>query len=775
MDLIKSRNEEFGLPSLNKKYYFTFGKFDYIYLDYKCEIEHLEEIGSLYQNIDEDEGDILKKTFVLYSDNENDDFFCIDGEYLFFVFLDLTESLKFENIKDSILRMGDNIRVYKTIDSFNALVCIKTKSYQEGEEFILKINSLKINGNKIVTYSYSIFAINPRSKKLNSKEELLIDMHLRINDFSDYEKFQKKLCNIFDKDKIRITQHLGVSDIIVHLLNVTMPDFINSIIMNEDLKCFQVDFISSTNTKFSHNLNMDNVYDIINKYNLKKDICPDKTREFPKVNSIENLKQMLHKDRKKYEYYSEEYYTTIVMILNSLKQIEHNSCTNFLYKAVINSLDLFITYIYENVPCEQIEELMSEERLCEYIKALESIIQCSSRSILKSFDEPVNFDTVHYVPPLLIAFYNLYLKDLTNDFSENHTFLISPTFDTHVKVLPIFDNIAPMESRVLLILIPNKLFFSPKELCPILIHEVGHYFGNDIRDRKLRFHNLFNSLLYFFRIKVLENTNKVLDEKIDESIKENVIDICISSLHKFLLNKYFNEDYLENNDNLYLDILIPKMKEAMVDFYRNKKLDIVNKVMTMFIERDYDYNILKWKRIFIDECDNLTKIKINSFDFTIEDVVLALEDIYKESYSDIFSFSILDIKDEKNIDYIYRNCLNKYYYLKKEPDYISLRKKIIYDVFNDEKSKTDTDNIPENLDQDNKQFDWKSEYDLFNIEHCYDNLLRYLKESRRNLELKEKKNIIIVQEVYSILCNEQKSILDKLETIEKYVIYKNMY
>lgn len=770
MDLIKSKNEKFGLTG-NFGYY-TFGKFDYINLK-KWTINDFKNISSIYQNIDEIQGDILKRTFVLYSENVNDDsFFNIEEEYLFFIFLDLTDKLKFEEIKKVIHKINNNLKIFKTIDSFNALVCIKTRSYQEGENFILKLNSLKVNENKIVTYSYSIFTINPFSKKLNCEELLLIDMHLRINDFSEYEKFQTKLYNIYDKNDINITQHLGVSDIIVRLSNITMSNFVSNIIMNEELGNFQIDFISSTNTKFSHNQDIQNTFDIIRKSDIKSDVLFEAPRKFSKVNSIEELKRMLVKDKNKYEYYSKEYYTTIIMILSSLKQMEDNIYTNFLYKSIITSLDLFITYIHEEVSIEQIEELMSEKRLCEYIKGIESIIQCSSRSTLKSFDEPLNFDTVHYVPPLLIAFYNLLLKDLTDDFNENHTFLISPTFDTHVKVLPVFDNITPIENRVLLILIPNKLFFCPKELCPILIHEVGHYFGDTIRDRKLRYYNFYNSLLYFFRIKVLGEVNAVLDS---ESIKDKATDICVSFLSNYLSDKYFNEDYLNNEDNLYLDILIPKIKEAMVDFFENYKFDMIDKVMQMFIKNNYTENILKWKKMFIEECDKLVRTKLSPSSFTVKDIVDALEDIFKESYSDIFAFTILRINKEEDIDYIYKNCLNRYYYFEKEPDYINLRKKIIYDTISDEKNKIERNEEREDISKSDKLVFWNNEYDLFNIDDCYYNLLIFLNKSKKKLEEINNDNIEMVQRIYNMLCDENKSILDKLEIIEDYVNYKKIY
>ncbi len=181
-----------------------------------------------------------------------------------------------------------------------------------------------------------------------------------------------------------------------------------------------------------------------------------------------------------------------------------------------------LVHILKDVCCrkEEAEEFAENECLYDFIHKVSMTLHGTLRTDIQFFQIRDFNAVVHYAPAKLRAYYTLlvfmisvHMKEISLE-TKKHSYIFCPGMFKDIAVKQLRDHPADME-RLMLITVPERYLYFPKNLSIILAHEVGHLAGEKIRKREKR-HEVFLECSY--RIWCLEATkfaNDVLSKKID--------------------------------------------------------------------------------------------------------------------------------------------------------------------------------------------------------------------------------------------------------------------
>lgn len=182
------------------------------------------------------------------------------------------------------------------------------------------------------------------------------------------------------------------------------------------------------------------------------------------------------------------YCQALWQLLQSLKVLE---------SAPVKKYDFFSLYhpfaalvrILEN-KLDRREEIRKDE-IYEFIHKISMTLHGTLRTDIQFFQIRDFNVIVHYAPAKLRAFYALWALELSkfyNSFEQTnkkYSFILSPGVfgETHVKQLFVKHD---EPERLMLITTPERNLYIPQWLSVIIAHEVSHFVGTKIRERKFR-------------------------------------------------------------------------------------------------------------------------------------------------------------------------------------------------------------------------------------------------------------------------------------------------
>ncbi len=313
----------------------------------------------------------------------------------------------------------------------------------------------------------------------------------------------------------------------------------------------------------------------------------------------------------------------------------------------------------------------------KYFAALNTLVN-STMHTEKQFVQTTGFNAVFYsVPPKIMAFYNAYiyrikqlLKD--NDCSEQYSFLIYPSFSSTISVERIsLDEIPPCD-RILTVTINEKSLYDIESVMYQMVHELGHYVGNELRCRNVRYEKIKETLLRFLisNCGIEKEAYPPLRQYIDANLayfeKENTGQEtnCVSQLYKYEYLEYISDvgqqllQLMEDIENMR------KHMDIFAEYYMKKageKDDFEDELLTKCgVEKKQQKAYVKnyVEQYSTTKCFDFT-MKIQKYYEHTEDLERYIElakSVYSECYADLQMILILAMNAE---DYLNTFLINQ--------------------------------------------------------------------------------------------------------------------
>lgn len=415
---------------------------------------------------------------------------------------------------------------YCTIDKNDFVVCLKSKDYKKVVEAIKQLHS--VGGD--VVYSYSIFSIY--SKVLEAMEEekypdiftQTIDsiclkgitnsfdpLHSITLDMKYREFCENLVERLYEEEKAagqevdyKIYDILGDNDfrlIARHVrLGALLKQFASGGLLSYKEKKFRFYLFSSnlvlnTLTPHYNKIGKDYKEDSIDRMEMEfvAPLCDKLQKRMKQIADVVLSAADMSSANEKIMTFS----YAIWQLLQSLKPLEIAPTKKYDFWSLYKPLSLMIDILEEKMEIMNGEQrdfkydISENVEIYDFIHKISMTLHGTLRTDIQFFQIRDFNSIVHYAPAKLRAFYALWvlkLSEFYNDFSEvknQYSFAFSPGMFRETSVKQLFINYDE-KKRMMLITVPERHLYSPKWLSVILAHEVSHFVGYKVRNRKLR-------------------------------------------------------------------------------------------------------------------------------------------------------------------------------------------------------------------------------------------------------------------------------------------------
>lgn len=356
------------------------------------------------------------------------------------------------------------------------------------------------------------------------------------------------------------------------------------------------------------------------------------------------------------------YFRALIQTLNTLSQYESFTMSRDIFELIIPSFWLFeelldksLSDINDDTWRERIKESLKE-----YLECVNSVIYHTIHTDQVYLMIPGYSGTSFSIPIKLSMFYSWFIEkvgNILNDADRKYGCIIKPVMESRPITRVI--NINPQEKDMLVcVQLAQHSLYKPSELFIILAHEIAHYINRNSRIRKYRSYCIARTLAYYIAEGIcnidLSDTlvvfgagitnefvqrvrKKLLNEiylHIWESIKSEFPEGAHSKELKPALNRMCREIISEEDRRNCICQIIRKIPEEVIGMVDNgegwsvKQMQLIYKIQRKMENNRY---MLLYSQI-------------------MEDVIKDLIVVYKEVFSDIAAYEILDCTEEQFIE-----------------------------------------------------------------------------------------------------------------------------
>lgn len=449
-------------------------------------------------------------------------------------------------------QLGDegHVYTYGTVDKNDFVICIRSRSYKKAVDAIMKLHEAGCS----IVHSYSVFGIS-EARQQRIREEEYIQLNLqKIDSISlkgvtnsvrpeesmaysldkKYFSFCRRLVDELYKGKkdpegkpdFKIYDILGDNDFRLIARMVPLGNLIRQLGKRGLLSYYgnitQFTFFSTHLILNTRDLDKESRMPLfedaeVSKANrllqsqYKTEWCTKLKEEMDGV-----MRQL--KERCKERQYIEKLIPAcygIYQLLQSLTALEAAPTKRYDFYSMYYPLEALVHILKDGCYREGEDEALAEnERLYEFVHRISMTLHGTLRTDIQFFQIKDFNATLHYAPAKLRAYYTMFvfmvsahIKEASYESPEakRHSYIFCPGMFRGVGVRQLFRRPTD-EKRLMLISVPERYLYFPKNLSIILAHEVGHLAGERLRKRKER-HETFLKCSY--RILCLELTKLI--------------------------------------------------------------------------------------------------------------------------------------------------------------------------------------------------------------------------------------------------------------------------
>ena len=264
-----------------------------------------------------------------------------------------------------------------------------------------------------------------------------------------------------------------------------------------------------------------------------------------------------------------------------------------------------------------------KESVCEFSNSVNSVIYHTVHSNQFFLMKPGYTGTTFLIPVKLCLMYLWVVQKeivVLNDADHMYSCLLTPGLESRPETTLINMGLSEKD-RLIHFSSSQRSLYMPRHFMIILTHEIAHYVGDKIRNRRLRLKNIIKTLAYFLAEKIVPE--KLLEQEVSTGMTED-IDFCKEMKEKIQLGcaiSIWKEFEQKEEEDFHATKIIPYLEKLCIDILaKNGEIDKVGR-----FEENRERALVEQKEL----------------DKTIHDLV----QVYREIFSDIAVFCIL--KQEK--------------------------------------------------------------------------------------------------------------------------------
>lgn len=587
----------------------------------------------------------------------------------------LQKKIEEENQKQNELQ----ILVMQTFDTMDAVVLIQSNCLRELEKCLRTLENISQ-----IVYLYTIVGV--AQSYLNICSEKKIELKWNERDCNIEKKIPlltlkiasenpKKIRTIIESKSIMETDinkyfkeadfkymH-GHHNVFIQFRNIPVKFLIFLLLPNG--------LLSHENELFGtsiYNIETDCLYDF--------DIADGERGQDTQVTDDlpELLTDMYIKTVQKYlENENNTYLHNLVLILNALSQFEHFRMARDVYYLVFRAFNNFLME-FDKLSREKNDEKIDElnVEITKMIGYINSVVTQSIHTDQNFLTIPGYSGTSFWLPIKLTIYYQELAYKIVKIYREKkHQYDVMLVPELETKPYTKEKRIEDSENVIHTIIVKfgQRMLFQPS-LHIVLIHELSHYIGEEYRQRILR-KNKMVELMAFLTVKLLFKgviqENGSIQKEIDSyitSVQEKIGAFYLRKINKKCSNDYYASDIAKALQSAAWNVIMADSRDPLFEEVFGTLSDwdaIIKKIDE--IEPGMDGEEIFFE---VKNCLSSNRMKAR-YSVEVENLICSLVRVFKEIYSDISAYAILQfpfeefqdafsISEEKQIDNTNVDC-----------------------------------------------------------------------------------------------------------------------
>ena len=587
----------------------------------------------------------------------------------------LQKKIEEENQKQNELQ----ILVMQTFDTMDAVVLIQSNCLRELEKCLRKLENISQ-----IVYLYTI--VGEAQSYLNICSEKKIELKWNERDCNIEKKIPLLTLKIASENPKKIRTIIESKSIMETDINKYfkeadfkyMHGHHNVFIQFKNIPVKFLIFLLLPNGLLSHENELfgTSIYNIETDCLYDFDIADGERVQDTQVTDDlpELLTDMYIKTVQKYlENENNTYVHNLVLILNALSQFEHFRMARDVYYLVFRAFNNFL------MEFDKLSREKNDEKIDELNVEITKMIGYINSVVTQSIHTDQNFLAIpgysgisFWLPIKLTIYYQELAYKIIKIYREKkHQYDVMLVPELETKPYTKEKRIEGSENIIHTIIVKfgQRMLFQPS-LHIVLIHELSHYIGEEYRQRILR-KNKMVELMAFLTVKLLFKgviqENGSIQKEIDSyitNVQEKIEAFYLRKINKKCSNDYYASDIAKALQSAAWNIIMADSKDPLFEEVFGTLSDwdaIIKKIDE--IEPGMD-----GEEIFFEVRNCLSSNRMKArYSVEVENLICSLVRVFKEIYSDISAYAILQfpfeefqdafsISEEKQIDNTNVDC-----------------------------------------------------------------------------------------------------------------------
>lgn len=354
------------------------------------------------------------------------------------------------------------------------------------------------------------------------------------------------------------------------------------------------------------------------------------------------------------------HYRAIIQTLNTLAQYEQFTLGKEIFYLLFPGFYMFERLLDETElqnygVYSQNEEMKKTIR--HFIDSVHSVM-CHAVSNRQTFFMIPGYSGISFSVPIKLTLMYLWLikkvSNILNDCNYQYECILIPEMESD-SITSLLDFGVNNENRLINVHVAQRLLFFPENLMIILAHEVGHYIGKGIRNRKIRAQCILHTMAYALTEMIFTGNitavnieqkyiSRIYVEQLQKELRKKALLFLYEKLKESGVGpEYYSEDlqeFLIDCGKIFL-VAVQKewqndlpniLKEAVRDI--NMQADIEDKKYRECMQ--YIYEIAS---------DMKNNIQNHLASNTVDKIVIKIMRAYREAFSDMVALGILECSE----------------------------------------------------------------------------------------------------------------------------------
>lgn len=360
------------------------------------------------------------------------------------------------------------------------------------------------------------------------------------------------------------------------------------------------------------------------------------------------------------------YYQALLQTLNSLGQYEQFGLANGIFYQLFPSFRMFLKQLdtaLEKAEKNQDNKMLEKikESVCQYLESVNSVMYHTTHTDQMFLMIPGCSGTTFSIPIKLSLLYSWLcgrVIDILNDSQivtdgKNKEYeyqcLITPAMEAKPGTEPIGFGLGHGD-RLVQVKLSQRSLYMPRALMIILTHELAHYVGEEVRQRKYRAEEIIRALAALLTEGIIPDEYPddpdILEEFNNanrEMMQRHIIERLKIKLQNSCEESGYHASYIANE-------LITGCKEILASEGAGLE-QIIYKVPKKILEgiRSNDENSrrkMKYLKLFQEKCDRNRELLLVTSTDNLDRIVNDLIRICREVFSDTAAYAVLDFELE---------------------------------------------------------------------------------------------------------------------------------